>query len=103
MKISTKFNAALFSFYIYCNALQYFFTADNEIKTPWDRFDALYPNMSIALVVIFIITIIISAVAILKYFWNIFLADVFKLRQIDFQESLAIVQLIFITTCVYKN
>jgi len=90
-KVITKvFNAALFLYYLFNSAIGYLFDPAGEKSVPWDKIYEWSPPIAVsgALLIIFVLALL--GAVIVKIFWNRFVADVFKVREITYDESLSI-------------
>lgn len=89
-KITLIFNIAL-SIYIGCAFLaEYLFKPETSDSIPWERLFKNSPVLSITLALMFAVILILAGSQLLKIFWNRFISDIMKLREITFQEALAI-------------
>ena len=95
-KITFCFNLVLYLFLIVCGSILYLFDPISEAKTPWDKLYEAFPIL--AMLLAFLIPLLLSLVAakLLKYFWDRFIADILKLRFIDFQEAWSIILIVML-------
>lgn len=89
--ITTTFNIILFFYICLVILADYLFNPDMDTQVPWDAFYNVYPSMAIIFAVILIFVLIFGGALLLKYFWNRFLSDILKVRNISFQESLSLI------------
>lgn len=96
--ITKIFNVALFLYFLFNSTIGYLFDPAGEKHVPWDKVYEWSPSFAVSsALAILLISVLLGAV-IAKVFWNRFLADVFKVREITFDESLAIVLIIAIVS-----
>ena len=89
-KITLTFNIVLFV-YMGCAFLaEYLFKPETSDRAPWESLFKNSPVLSITLALIFAVILILAGAQLLKIFWNRFISDVMKLREITFQEAIAI-------------
>jgi len=95
-KIKKLFNLAIFVYYFINCLTRYLFEPSISQNSPWDKVFSLYPALSIIGALIILSFLIFSGSLIIKVFWNRFINDIFKVRDISFDESLAIILIIAI-------
>lgn len=89
-KITFIFNMALLS-YICCAVLaEYLFKPETPDNVPWESLFKNSPALSIMLALIFAVILILAGSNLLKIFWNHFVSDIMKLREVTFHEAMAI-------------
>lgn len=93
-KINPFFNVALYIYLITCYSLLYLITPVDETKVPWDRLYESFPKISITIGLILPLMLTLIGAKLMKYFWNDFVMDLFKLRSINLQEAWSIVLLL---------
>jgi len=89
-----KLNIALFLYLCVAGAAGYLFRP--ETKVPWDAVYEWSPAVGIAGAVLIIATLILWGAALVKIFWNRFLSDLFNIRNITYDESLAVILILTI-------
>ncbi|MDX9715709.1 MAG: hypothetical protein RBT37_09855 [Dissulfurispiraceae bacterium] len=96
--INKIFNIALFLYFLLNSCIGYLFDPMGNKLVPWDKVYAWSPTFGIlGALVLLIISAMLGAV-IANIFWNRFISDVFNIRRITFDESLALVLIIAIMT-----
>lgn len=90
-KITIAFNIILFFYFSLVFSVEYLFKPETSEKIPWERIFRNSPELSIFLAVLIIVIIILMGAQLLKLFCNRFLADIMKLREITFQEAVALI------------
>ncbi len=89
-EINLLFNIVLF-IYIGCTFLaEYLFNPETSDSIPWERLFKNSPILSITLALMFALILILAGSQLLKIFWNRFISDIIKVREITFQEAMAI-------------
>lgn len=89
--ITKVFNIALFLYYLFNGAIGYLSNPAGEKSVPWDKVYEWSPPIAVSGALLLVLILALSAAVIAKTFWNRFIADVFKVRTITYDESLAIV------------
>lgn len=87
MNIKTL-NVALLLYSCVAGASAYLFRP--ETKVPWDAVYEWSPSVGIAGAILIIATLVFWGAALVKIFWNRFLSDLFHVRNITYDESLAL-------------
>jgi len=88
--ITKGFNAVLFLFVCYTSLVDYLISPENLGKVPWEKLAGASPTVMILGVIAFLLIYIVWGAALVRRLWNGWFADVFKVRQITFDESIAI-------------
>ena len=88
--ITKSFNAILFLFLCYASLVDYLLSPENLSKVPWEQLAGASPTVMILGVIAFLLIYIFWGAALVRRLWNGWFADVFKVRQITFDESMAI-------------
>jgi len=70
--------------------VDYLFSPESLEKVPWEFVFNKSPILSAILALIFIAILIFGGSQLLKIFWNRFISDISKVREISFQEAMAI-------------
>ncbi len=91
-KVITKFfNVTLFLYFLLNSFISYLFDSASDKIVPWDKVYEWSPPIAVSgALFLFLILALLGAV-IAKIFWKRFIADVFKIREITYDESLALV------------
>ena len=93
-KISKWFNVVLFLYITIELVVNYLFEPVVEETTPWDAIYNVSPVLSIIAAGAITLILIFWGSKLLQIFWNRFVSDIFTIRNISFQESLAIILII---------
>ena len=88
--ITKSFNAVLFLFLCYASLVDYLFSPENISKVPWDKIAGASPTEMILGVIAFLLIYVFWGAVLVRRLWNGWFADVFKVRQITFDESISI-------------
>ena len=90
-KITIIFNIGVMIYlFFYIGAIELFEPVNKE-KVFFDLlFDSVPPFIGYSLAIFLALFALIIGTLIIKEFWNRFVSDIFKLRDINFQETLAI-------------
>lgn len=94
--ITKSFNAALFLYLLLSSSLHYLFEPARNVQVPWDRVYDWSPLFAIITAIIMGLFSIAFGAVLIEIFWNRFIADVFRVKEITFDESLAIILIIAI-------
>ena len=86
--ITKIFNVMLFLYLLFVSLTGYLFESDNQKKVPWDDVYALSPFFAIITAFFLSLLLIFVGAVVVRIFWNRFIADVFKVREITYDESL---------------
>ncbi len=89
-KITLIFNIVLFIYIGVTFLAEYLFKPETSDNTPWEILFKNSPELSIALALVFTAVLILAGAQLLKIFWNRFISDIAKIRNISFQEAMAI-------------
>ena len=92
--LTNSFNALLFLYLCSGLALSYLFTPDDPRKVPWEIFGTSPTWIMMLSAMVAIVTYVLCGALLLKRLWNNFLANVFSLRQITYDEATAIILVI---------
>jgi hypothetical protein len=96
--ISMIFNIILF-FYLFLDGIvQYLFESGGDREVPWDKVYEWSPSFAVFGSILIVLSLALIGAFIVKRFWNSFISDTVKLREINYNESLAIVLLIAIVS-----
>lgn len=98
-QITIGFNITMFIYICISFLADYLFGPENPAKAPWEVLFGNSPILSMVLALIFALVLIIAGAYLLRIFWNRFIADVFNLRVITYQEAIA---LLFIAVVVFR-
>lgn len=99
-QITKWFNVLLFIFLCFAIGMDYLFEPKTKEMAPWDTIYNIYPVISIVIAVALGLLLLLGGAKLFQRFWNSFISDVFKARDITFQEALAI---ILITGIIVKG
>lgn len=89
--ITKIFNASLFLYFLFNSSIGYLFDPAGDKSVPWDKVYEWSPSIAVSSALLLVTTLALLGAVIAKIFWNRFVADVFKVREITYDESLAIV------------
>lgn len=89
-KITLSFNIGIIIFLGYEGLCERLMRPVNEPKYVMDALHDSYPVLSILLMLSILLISFFFAPLIIRVFWNRFITDIFKIREITFQESLSI-------------
>ncbi len=87
--VTIWFNTALFVYLIITMIVDVLFSAQAK-KVPWDDFYDMFPVVAVIVAALLFVIVIFVGAMLLKHFWNNIISDIFKLREINFAEALAI-------------
>lgn len=96
--ITKSFNAVLFLFLCYASLVDYLVSPEDLSKVPWEKIAGASPTVMILGVIAFLLIYIFWGAVLVRRLWNGWFADVFAVRQITFDESVAILLTIAILT-----
>lgn len=89
--ITKLFNAVLFLYFLFNSTIGYLFDPAGDKSVPWDKVYEWSPSVAVSGALALVLILSLLGAVIIRVFWNRFIADVFKIREITFDESLAIV------------
>jgi len=95
-KISPIYNISLFCFFCVNLLTTTLFDPNFDARVPWDSLYESYPNLSILAALLIGVVILLWGATLFKKFWNRLVSDIWGVRELEFQESLAIVLVIAI-------
>jgi len=95
-KISTTYNLALFVYFCVDFLVATLFDPNFDAKVPWDTVYEAYPTLSIIAALVIGVILLLWGATLFKKFWNRLISDIFSVRELEFQESLAIVLILAI-------
>jgi hypothetical protein len=96
--INKVFNALFFLYLFLDRIIKLLFTPKSHDKVPWDAvFERSWP-VSILGALLIVLLMVTCGALIVRAFWNRFVADMFKVRAISFDEAMAIVLMIAIVS-----
>lgn len=98
-RITMSFNILMFIYISISFLAEYLSEPENPAKAPWEILFENAPAMSIILALIFTLVLIIAGAFLLRIFWNRFISDVFRVRDITYQEAIAI---LLIAVMIFK-
>lgn len=89
--INKTFNAILF-FYLLCMDSAFFiFEPRPQRNAPWYALYDASPSMAIGVAVLILLVLLIWGAVLGRVFWNRWVADVFKVREITYDEAMALI------------
>ena len=94
--ITKTFNVALLLYLCASSVISYLFDPESNVKVPWDAIYEWSPHFAMITAVVIVLIMILWGAILVKIFWNRFVSDIFKLRPISYDESLAIILMIAI-------
>ena len=89
--ITKGFNAVLFLFLCYATLVNYLFSTEDLSKVSWEKIAETSPAIMILGPIVFLLIYVFWGAALVRRLWNGWFADVFKVRQITIDESVAII------------
>lgn len=95
-KISVIYNLALFAYFCVDFFVTTLFDPNFDAKVPWDTVYESYPTLSILAALAIGVVLLLWGANLFKKFWNRLISDIFRARELEFQESLAIVLILAI-------
>ena len=90
------FNIALFFYLCVDYSVSFLFEPVIEQKIPWDHFFELSPILSIILAFIIALLLLAWGAKLAQIFWNRLISNIFKCREINYQEAISIAIIIAI-------
>ncbi|MHB1185890.1 MAG: hypothetical protein ACYC4A_14460 [Desulfobulbia bacterium] len=95
-KISITYNLALFTYFCVNFLVTILFDTNLDAKAPWDVVYESYPALSIIAALAIGVVLLLWGASIIKSFWNRLVSDIFSVRELEFQEALAMVLILAI-------
>ena len=95
-RISFVFNLVLFVYFCVDFLVSLLFDPNINAEVPWDAVHKAFPVLSIIIAFILGLLLLLWGVKLFESFWNSLVSDIFGLRELDFQESLAVVLVLVI-------
>jgi hypothetical protein len=95
-QISPIYNFVLFSYVCVDFLVSTLFDPNFDAKVPWDAVYGAYPTLSITAALVIGVILLLWGANLFKKFWNRLISDIFNVRELEFQESLAIVLILAI-------
>ncbi len=95
-KIVFRFNLVLFAYLCVNVLVSSLFDPQTDEKVLWDKVYEAFPVASVTLAVLIGLSLLLWGSKLVELFWNRFISDIFGLREIDFQEALALVLILAI-------
>ena len=90
--ITKGFNVLLFGYLVLVQVEYYLFKPQETGRAvPWERFFEDSPVTALGFAIVMLIVLLFGGAALVRRFWNGWLAEVFKVRAINYQEALTIV------------
>lgn len=91
-------NFSLFIFIVISYLVEYFFTPETIQKAPFDHFFDRSPFVATVAAALAVLVLIALAGLLVRLFWNKFVSEVFKVRQVTLQEAIAVILVAAILT-----
>ena len=95
-KITFSFNLILFAYLFVDFLVSLLFDPKIDEKVPWDAVYDAFPVLSIILAFIIGVSLLLWGAKLFESFWNKLISDIFKIREIIYQEALALILVVFI-------
>jgi len=89
--ITKVFNAVLFLYFLFNSFIGYLFDPAGDKLVPWDKVYEWSPSFAFLGALLLVLILAFWGAVIARIFWNRLIVDVFKVREITYDESLAIV------------
>ena len=94
--VTRMFNASLFGYLVISRIVTYLFEPESTRKVPWETVYNWSPIVGMVGAIVLLVILLLWGAALAKGFWNRWVADVWKVRVISYDESLAIVLILAI-------
>ncbi len=94
--VTKRLNVALFLYLCLASTTDYLFRPETQTKVPWEAVYEWSPPIAITASLLIVATLIFWGAALLRIFWNSFISDLFNLRNITYNESLAVALIVAI-------
>lgn len=95
-KINFRFNLILLAYLLVDFFASLLFEPIVDEKVPWDAMYDVFPVLSIVLAFIVGFLLLSWGAKLFESFWNKVISDIFEFREINYQEGLAFILVIFI-------
>lgn len=95
-RVSFIYNLALLGYFCVNLLVTTLFDPNFDAKVPWDAVYEAYPTISIIVAISIGLALLLWGANLFKSFWNKVISDIFGVRELEFQESLAIVLILAI-------
>lgn len=89
--ITKTFNLILFLYLCFASMANYLVDPEGDLPVPWDKVYEWSPPIAIVGAIFITLALIFWGAALIEKFWNSLISDVFKLRAITYNESLAMI------------
>jgi len=89
--INKTFNTILFFYLLYVDSVFFLFEPRPQRNAPWYMLYDSSPVMAIGVAVLILLVLIVWGAALSRAFWNRWAANVFKVREITYDEAMALV------------
>jgi hypothetical protein len=96
--INKTFSVILFVYLLYINSALFLFKPHPIRDTPWNRLYDWSPTFALVLAVLVVVVVVLWGAALLRAFWNRWIVDVFKVREITYDEAIALILILAIGT-----
>jgi hypothetical protein len=94
--ITVGFNILLFLYLIYASFVSCLFELESDSHVAMDDFFEIAPAASFVATVLLGAVLILTGALVIRAFWNRLVTSLFSIRDIDYQEALAIILMISI-------
>lgn len=94
--INTSFNIALLLYLLVVGIADYLFRPESHAKVPWDMVWSWSPAFGLAGALILLALLLFWGAALVKVFWNAFISDIFRLRNITYNEAFSLILIVTI-------
>lgn len=90
-RIAFGFNLVLFAYLCVDFLVSLLFDPKSYERVPWDAVYEAFPVLSVTLAFLIGLLLLLWGAKLVELFWNRLISDIFELREINFQEALALV------------
>jgi hypothetical protein len=94
--INIRFNIALLLYLFVVGIADYLFRPESHAKVPWDMVWSWSPAFGLAGAFILLGLLLFWGAGLVKFFWNAFISDIFRLRNITYNEALSLILILAI-------
>lgn len=94
--LTKTFNLVLFVYLVFVDSVSFLFEPRPKRNTPWNMLYDSSPSLAVVLGILLILVMLIWGAALVRIFWNRWIVDVFKVREITYDESMALVLMLAI-------
>jgi len=89
--LTKTFNVLLFSYLCVSYIVDQLFEPQDQVGVPWDTVYEWSPAFAVIAAFVLIGILLLSGALLLSTFWNKLISDIFRIRRITYDESLAMV------------